>query len=337
MSSKQYAVAITVAIMLALARPGVVPALEPARSDREERELKGPVWMLVAREALFHKVGEEWKEKFWSYREPATLFDGDGNRYATMSVGARNAIRFYCTTYAEAGRRLTEAQCAQDGQIDPKTGTVATYTYDAKGRLIEARTERVGEYIFTRRYRYDDRGRLIESERVTVMLDEGRPVQTTGWRTSYMYSDSDEQVREEVSYRLDQREGDVLQAYPQWRIVHSYEANGQVRVSELYKAIASGPGWPKFRTYTTTYDAAGNPVEILYSDANGKPYRKEITSYEYDEQGNWMKRTVTTYMSLAAGLVPAYRTVSYQDILYYPPKHSFEFSRDEPGRALFSP
>jgi hypothetical protein len=203
-------------------------------------------------------------------------------------------------TYDGKGKRIEE-------KID-LTATI-THTYDAQGRRLETLSSYVGSPDQKIVYTYDAQGRLSTK----VLSDPSGPL----WRTVYTYDDKGNPVGETVLGP----DGDVRS-----QSEHIYNEDGKRTETTSYNDHDAGVGIAKL---VTTYDARGNIKDITAYHtrrADGEedeetpipPPGKLVFTYEFDTQGNWVRKIQATCDTTQSGqLVCEPAMVTYRAITYY--------------------
>lgn len=107
-----------------------------------------------------------------------------------------------------------------------------------------------------------------------------------------------------------------------------YYANGVQGGQVVYKRDAKGTllssiafdyapdGTLQSRT-DATYDARGNPTEVVWYGDNSKFKKRETSTYRYDIFGNWIQQTTTKWVSKGSTSSFEPPVVTYRTITYY--------------------
>jgi hypothetical protein len=196
-----------------------------------------------------------------------------------------------------------------------------TSQFDRDGKKIEKfnyRTDRVPLPKTT--YSYDKNGTLLKENHFSAV--SGKPY----LETVYVY-DSQGRIKEEIGkniednkllsrklYSHDEKRNYTEVADYNWDNVLRGKIglvwNNQGKVSEVFGI------WPKGGKGTFTYDEKGNVAEITFFPADGSAVKKEKYTYEFDERGNWIKKTLYHWVSEEGKsfyklMIITYRTISY--------------------------
>jgi YD repeat-containing protein len=178
------------------------------------------------------------------------------------------------------------------------------YSYDAKGHLAEVNYYEFGTRPFgNEEYIYNDRGQLVEkrvsngirvkyeydpkgnkiSETVEDLAKDGGPrlVALTD-KTVYKYDDMGNPI-EATYFKSDGTKGThpIFKAH---RIVREYDGKGLLTGTFHYDS--DGRLIQKWAR-----KSEGNKVSTEYSDSSGMVKSKSVSVYDYDSQGNWIKRS----------------------------------------------
>lgn len=115
-------------------------------------------------------------------------------------------------------------------------------------------------------------------------------------------------------------------------VPHDLQYNPQAKGRQVEEPMMSSNGSSSGK-WVKTYDASGNLIEKARYDANGSMIEKHNIAYEYDSQGNWIKRAATQVIDNGQ---PSSKTseASYRLIVYFKPVTSAqEMSQEEHAPA----
>lgn len=170
--------------------------------------------------------------------------------------------------YRSRGGLRTVTRYNSEGKVLRRTA----FHYDRSGKLRRRDTHNgEGKLLSQTRYRYDWRGRPWEWERRRNNLS----------------------IREQRQEMGRLRVRNVFQnGKPIWQVVYHYNQQGQMLDATAYHAEKQ-PAWrTMFR-----YDKRGNLIrETVFQPRQGRPQvmdvaRQRVYRYQYDRQGNWVRRT----------------------------------------------
>jgi hypothetical protein len=177
--------------------------------------------------------------------------------------------------YEEDGRKLGEYLAEPDGEVVP----LRLHAYNDRRQLsAEAAYHMCRTFSSLHVYRSDERNRLVED----VQFESRR---LTRWEFAY---DSKGQVERVVMHR-----NGKLMAMTRY----TYNDAGHVRT-----AISEQPDGSIVRRLYQ-YDDHGNVIVFIETHPRDSARDKtEITTYEYDQQGNWTRRTIVRAVNPLDGL-----------------------------------
>ena len=264
------------------------------KAAREVQGLNGPVRSVsVAVAVPVDKDGtwEPGEQKLAS----ADTYDKRGNRTEHVDYRPDGTLDSKIVfTYDDQGNE-TEATWYDAGGM-PQGRTVSTY--DAEGHRAEARSY-TAEGTLARRtvFTYDARGR----EAAHSYTPEGAPESSTA--LSYEGRGS---LGETAWYYASGVQGG--------QTVYKHDAKGTLLSSVTFAYAADGT--LQSRT-EVTYDARGNPTEVVWYGDNGQFKKRETSTYKYDIFGNWTQRTTTKWVSKGSQSFFEPPVVSYRTLTYY--------------------
>ena len=225
------------------------------RINEEPEELNGKVAMFT------HLIYQEYYDGLVS--EHIVCFDSLGH-CQELYYRDRETNRRYTFVYDSLGRRVQEL-CHLDSASTPYSDisnpyTLTTYRYSRNGRTCKARINAIDCKSYTYRLKYDRKGRLH------------RFIYPDGSRFTYDY---------DTAGRL------VKTTFPD-ASVQTFEYGSDGQVSHILDRQGTHH-WYMPDNSKKSYDSLGRVVEeVTYTDGN-----PVVTSYLYDDHGNWTRRTTT--------------------------------------------
>jgi hypothetical protein len=191
--------------------------------------------------------------------------------------------------------------------IEDKPRPQKLISYDEEGRKVKEAIYNDTEDIFDTyteagtqvNYSHNKQGIRTES----LVIYSRSHVQL--FRRLYHYDQSGNRVEEIVQGRDDNFFGAIS---PVGTFKHEYDARGR-RITTTH--IGSGLS---IRKWDYVNDEKGNPLEALYY-REGKLLARESYEYEFDEQGNWKKKTISSWNKRNGAYEK--REVIYRTIEYY--------------------
>lgn len=195
-------------------------------------------------------------------------YDDMGNMIAFNCCHSNKSMDYtFSFKYDEKGNHVESNKFNSDGKLEEK----ATYTYDGKGNKIEASYYLDSSLYFRETYAYDNKGNIIELN-------------------SY-YSDSSLEFRETYTY---DDKGNKIE-------LNKYNSNNSLESRETYKYDEKGNLTEKYMfRLKTTFNTGENDAdskekknENQYNGINddGNLEMAFTYKYDYDEKGNWIKKT----------------------------------------------
>ena len=226
-----------------------------------------------------------------------SIYDRRGN-IVEMQVALINKIqpekesrRRAVITYDDTGRRIEDRIYQDDGGVTSRK----VYSYDAHSRLVEKVEYRSENVVMTKWvYAYDDRG----NEKEAKYYVKGRLIA----RYLYEYDEHGNKVKV-VAFRGDGSEEHTA--------IHKYDEKNHSTESVVYE-----PGGAVDGKNTYRYNNRGYLTEEVISSADGSIIDKRVYSFEFDQKGNWVKRTVSTWAGSSGKLGPT--QITERAISYYP-------------------
>jgi len=244
--------------------------LGPVRAFTEEMEQadKSRVKTLMV---SFDKSGNKTEEV--SYGSDGSIgsktvysYDSKGHLTSETQSDAKGVVtRKTSHRYDTNNRRIETSSFAGDDQPTGKT----SYAYDAMGRLAEESYDGVRDKMFNKKtsYSYDDKGRLVtEKSEGDVFFNRGE--------VTYVYDDKG---------RLIKKTEPGLTFPKTWE--YTYDDNGRRRQEQTM-----GP--PRV---LIKLDDKANIIERVsrIGSLRSPADTEEKHSYDFDAQGNWVKKTTT--------------------------------------------
>lgn len=167
-------------------------------------------------------------------------------------------------TYDENGRLKTKNYTEYADDV------TTTYNYDAKGFLVEERSEdQDGDLIRRKEYVNDKKGNVLKE----------------------MHFDTSDRLERYYEYKYDSNDNKIEDALfsPDKTLKTKYE-----RSYNASKKIVKETGWNSgIKTYilVLSYDDKGNEIKREYTDQATNKTTVTVTGYVYDEHGNWTEKT----------------------------------------------
>jgi len=238
---------------------------------------------------------------------------------ATGSAGPRRLVQML--VFDEKGNVLHQEMYNQaDGSLKWKSNW--GHNYDEQGREVKTHFyDAHGTLTNTGAIAYDDQGRRAKITQVNpdgsmnhfrmLSYDEGdqirekffspdgtprqevtRRFDVRGWLTEEISTDPDGSIRQKNIFTYDEHGNETC-----W-IVEMRGASRELRFNRSY-----------------TYDVRGNVSERINYSADGSVVSKETFAYEFDDHGNWIKRTSSQQSingdSRSFNTEITYRTIKY--------------------------
>ncbi len=204
-------------------------------------------------------------------------------------------------------------------------GSKVVFTYDTQGNETEVNL-------------YDANG-ARESHSVSTYDAEGHKMETRSYaadgtltrRTVFAHDTHGNETAARSSTPEGAPESNTLSTYDDRGNLEEtawYYANGGQEGQVVYKRGAKGTllssvafdyapdRTPRSRT-DATYDARGNPTEVVWYSDNSQFKKRETSTYRYDIFGNWIQRTTTKWVSKGSTSSFEPPVVTYRTIIYY--------------------
>lgn len=263
----------------------------PIESDWQREKLRGRVKV----------VQERWSfgSGTWQYNEHGFLYRshvaGGSTQRLDSTVFEGNERRTY-TTYSDyrTGYRFSELQSVPQSLVVVK--------WDSLGRLIET------QYVDyeTRHVRsaethtYDESGRLVATHHRDLGAEPGPSLSATTYTESYTYGKGDKPrwiVRRDTLGLITKEMG------------FEYDVAGRV--------VRRGERTPPepFVWLSLKYNKQGDLIEELTVYEGMK--MSETYTYEYDDRGNWVKKTMKVVVPKRSQKKVAEPEVTYRQIVYF--------------------
>jgi hypothetical protein len=259
--------------------------------------------------------------------EPNTLessslitFNTEGNVTEAKFFNAGGMVNSkYTTKYDNKGNIIENCQYDSAGAV----GNKRNYKYDDKGNVIEIDWYNAdGSPRYSETTKYDGKGNLIEkteynsdgsirNSETNVYDTNGNVLEhtegkntNTGFKYTYKRDSKGKVIAEYSSYgnskvqhlcstykndsngnRIEENDFDLDNKLCN-RVTFKYDDKG----NKIEENRFNPDGTPDFKI-TTSYDDKGNIIEESKTNSGGYVYYKYIYKYEYDSNGNWVKRT----------------------------------------------
>jgi hypothetical protein len=267
----------------------------PKKATRELQGLNGPVRSVsVAVAVPVNKDGT------WEPGEQKSVsmdaYDKKGNRTEYVRSTAEGAISSKIVfTYNAQGNETEASQYNASGVPESRT----TSTYDAKGYRTESHSY-ADDGTLTRRiaFTYDAQGNETAAYSYTP---EGAPESST-----VSIYDVKGNLEETAWYYANGIQGG--------QVVYKRDTKGLLLSSVALDYALDGT--LQSRT-DATYDARGNPTEVVWYGDNSRFKTRETSTYRYDIFGNWTQQTTTKWVSRESGSSFEPPVVIYRMITYY--------------------
>lgn len=210
----------------------------------------------------------------------------------------------------------------RDGSLNRKLGW--GHVYDAEGREIETDYYNANGILTSRGLTsYDDKGRKVQAtlynpdgsinhvqaffydELGNMVREAHRNRDGTARQTAMRVYDARGQLREEAHY-------DSHNALT-YKSLYAYDDHGQMIEWTVKKP--SGLSVRMFKQ-SLGYDAIGNVIKAVNYNPDDLVQSNETFAYEFDAQGNWIKRT-TTRETFKDGTPQTEVEIIYRHITYF--------------------
>lgn len=219
--------------------------------------------------------------------EFTTHFMDLGNRYKRKP--------FQTSQFDREGKKVEKFNYRTDGVPLPKT----TYSYDKSGVLLKENhfSAVSGKPYLETVYVYDSQGRLKE--------EVGKNIEDNKVLSRKLYSHDEKRNYTEVT----EHNWDNM---PRGKV--GFIWNDQGKVSEF---IAFSPECNSECKGRVIYDEKGRAVEMIFSGRGGSSVEKEKYTYEVDEQGNWIKKTLYRWVTEDSKSFYKLMNITYRTLTYY--------------------
>ena len=215
-------------------------------------------------------------------------YDDKGNLIEILTTSKPNdSYRRIVCKYNEKNKCVEEARFSEGGEVYSKY----TYKYDEKGNNTN---ENYFDY-------------LDSTSNYTAIFKYN----TEGIFESYQEFDWEKKIRVDITYKLDEK-GEITEStdnlYPNpfgKTTRYTYDEKGNMTSQDNSNEFDDDTG----RKKTWTYDAMGNITEINVQSSMGTNHGSTKYEYEYDKQGNWIKKTQYSDDELGQ--------IIMRDIVYY--------------------
>lgn len=244
--------------------------LSSAQNNWKELGLKGKVKSLQTQETYrYKKNGKDFTPWEKTYSK-SYLFDKTG-RYTEFEEKSSNGSSTYKVKYTNNLKEKKITQAFFDKENNPTI--TKTVSLDDKGRSIElVEYTKEGKLDRSYVYSYDDKG---NNNTLTGKKADGQISSKYTWNFDDKNQKTDQKL-ETPGY---------ANSYISWR----YDTKG----NQTDEAWYDGKKQMTFR-FERVYDDKGNKIEES-KYKNGDAFLDKVAwKYEYDKQGNWIKRTQYT-------------------------------------------
>lgn len=210
-----------------------------------------------------------------------------------------------------------------DGYVEGPREVVETRTYDAKGRITDENYTTADDTpLYTARYAFDGNGR--KKERGVYA-----PNETLRTKREFKYDDkenliewyeydADGSLRSKNTYAYDNSKniseritfnakGSLVD-----RWTYAYDDNGNKKEETRYFTEGSID-----TRYVYTLDEKSNRIETAKYNAKGEAVGKESHTYEFDSNGNWIKRTTIQLIDNAGESESEPLEITYRKLAYF--------------------
>jgi hypothetical protein len=254
------------AAILGLSAAVAVGSQQQGKTDWEMDGLAGRVRSYLVEEiSLVQKFGD-WREDSRHLSESRS-YDAHGRCIEAYADSDGGSLAKTDYAYDGRGNRIESVRYNPDGSLDVKL----VYTYDAAGNNSEeAAYGTDGLLIYKTVSTFDTDAHRVESTRYNA---QGSLV----WKSVFTYDTGENEI-DVARYNSD---GALM-----WKSVSRYDGTGKEVESARYFADGSLMGRSVY-----AYDQAGNRVESSEYDADGSVRDVAGWRYEFDETGNWVKKT----------------------------------------------
>lgn len=208
-----------------------------------------------------------------------------------------NLYRKFIYAYDEKSNR-TEEVFYQYKNNFYKDSTIikSTYKYDGEGNIIE---KNINDSNIVQTYKYDYKGNLLENYLY-------KPKNKLKLKRIFVYDTNGNQ--QELSVFTSS--GKVKN-----KITYLYDDNGN-KIEQKNHKPKNWLSQERIVKQTYKYDDKGNIIEKAIYKADGSLKDKYIYLYEYDKEGNWVKKA-TTVNHPTSLLVDKLNTITNREIVYY--------------------
>ncbi|MFH1737635.1 MAG: hypothetical protein ABIH23_01415 [bacterium] len=309
-----------VAIALSFVLSAACPAQAEKKTDVEEAGLVGPVKTVHAEKAVFYDEFGRWVESqriisgvteynetgFMTSRfdytpggEPASrrtwTYDENGNMTEEAEYDAGGSLKWKTVyTFDDRGYAASSIRYDGDGAVNEKS----VYIHDENGCVTACRVyDSEGSLKNERTYTYDDKGRVVGSSWYSLLEPVGETVE---------YERDDEgRVITYTCYGLD---GKIKK-----RLTYTYEGTESTKPAEEY--VPDGAFLKQKTSVSVTVDRS------LDRAPSGAGIPSTTCEYQYDTQGNWIKKKTMEWVVRVGRYGPSHyvpSAVEYRTITYFP-------------------
>ena len=267
----------------------------PKKTAREVQGFSGPVRSVFTTTAVPLDKDGKWEP---GQQKPVSFaaYDVTGNRTEQAVYNFDGALNGKIVFTSDTkGNAIVAIRYGADGA--PESRTVSTY--DPQGNRTESLSYTAAGALTSRTvFSYDAHGNETAARSYTP---SGTPESTT-----VSTHDARGNLEETAWYRADGTLGG--------KIVYTRDSMGPLLSSIAYDYDPAGT--LQSRT-EATYDARGNPTEVVWYSDSGRFKRRETSTYQYDAFGNWTKQTTSKWVTTMGSNsyfeppVVTYRTLTY--------------------------
>ncbi len=240
----------------------------------------------------FNEFGQETEEITYTTQgglqsTKETIYDPQGKTIQIVSYNAKRSPTSKTIYYFENGRKSKMEKYNEKNVLTEKTD----YVYDSENRLIEEVTYEDNSLHDKSTYKYDSAGKLVEIQTTDTDGGVGKTVYSADGK------------RKQRSYFK-------AKDSPDNRLIVRVEKDKQTDLT-YYRADGAIVG-----RWMYNYDDKGNVIAEEFGTT--AVLRKWVYAYEYDQQGNWTKRTASQLFLVSGKLTPFLQEASYRTFTYYP-------------------
>ena len=206
--------------------------------------------------------------------------------------------------FDDKGKRLSWTTKYENGKKDS-----VTYTYDNKGNIIKRAEYDNGNLNSHEIYKYiyDNNGNKIE------FVSHYWQGNLTDKTYKYIYDNNGNKI-ESVSYKNGNLTSHSHEIYK-----YIYDNNGNIMEGRKRKFLKEDTGLLLDDKELCKYDDKGNQIEVKRYLMGGDLWFWETFIYQYDQYGNWIKKTVSNKVNHGGFITTIWKIREYE---YYPENSS---------------